>query len=573
MSASCSSASISSSSSFIAEPVHPKVAQSLSSLPVYLASPNSYSSSSLSSLGRSFSDEDHFSSQSQVASSASKVSAVAKAELAEDHNFVEKLLAKIALTKSEKDQKTSQSAVEPFMIILQNESLKATPREQLTAALSVAPHGTIYESLIKHALVDYYYAAKQPHEAALLLGVSSKEPKPYIVEDSTYERLQLMCKQETSAFFLAQHADSRSLDDPQWKQWIECIDGIYSEAEKLKKENVEKYIDIAKKVGKLQFKVYQNFKDLALIKKPSLIEYLRRAAELDDEVAQYEYALTFIEDSDEAIKWLERCARNGEKKALSKLVELGKRLQKIGSPKAVTIFRIAAELEDGEAQYRLAEIYGCGGCGLDGDSESSIHWYKRAAENQYPQAVSYWERNRADFECLIQADRQNSLEAQLKMALLVCPKSGKKTIFGQNEARSQRYKKMAAVNHNHDESIKQVYEDLQSPDVNWVTAISLYEKAAAKGSAFAMWRLGGMLWRGSPPNAKFKLQEDQVKAIEWIRKAAAAGNKDAIDNLKENESIYAQLDCNAVQPKSKSGSLSQLSSFEIQSSGKKDQHK
>lgn len=532
---SCSSASFSSSSSFIAGPLYPKLeldsqaAQPISSYP--------FSSSSLSSSSRSLSVGVPSDLPSHAASSASKTASIAQAELTPRHEIIEKLLKNIALSRSEQEQKLSQSSVEPFMLILQNESLSASPKEQLTAALSVVPKGTIYENLIKLALVDYYYSIKQPAEAMRLLGgISGKEPELTAspAQESSYERLQLKLRQERTDFFLAGKAPSRSLEQPEWQQWKKCIDEIKAEIEILRKENLEKFIWINHQVGQILYKAYNQFQ--MILERPKLLEYLQSAAELDDMTAQYEYAMTFPEESDDAIKWFECSARNGSLIALEKLLKLGKAFAAKDSPKAESIFRTAAELGNAESQFRLAHIYG------KVNALKAAPWFKKAAENQYSEAVSFWSAHERVFSWIVRAQEHNDLEAQLKLASEVFnPTSSLYSAWPKSQSVSDCYY-IRAANNLHVETIKMLYEDEGSSHVNWSTAASLYEKAAAKGSALAMWRLGAMLWNGSSPTKMPKFQFDQLKAIEWIRKAAAAGNEEAIANLKKNAVMYLRIE-------------------------------
>lgn len=456
-----------------------------------MSSSNQLQVSSLSSSSSSFS--------SSASSAYPTLSSSSSASLVKT-DTVAKLLKKIELFEKEGNEKRDAT---PIKLVLQSEQLSAFPEQQLRAALSIAGNEGEYAKMVKLALVEYYFKNDRAEEAASLLPPIGSTPA--VAELPLWDRLEKQLRLEKSYYH---HIKAHQLSENHetYRRWKTCVEEIFALSEKLKEVDAEKYILFEKELSEITYKISQDlslsFYDQSLSPEaPANVvkqkEFLLKAAQAGHAIAQFEYAIRLDGCSEEAIKWLYCSANQGNKKAQNKLLEFGKWLSQKGQNEIATrCFKFVASLDDGEAQWLLGEhIWN------NGNAIEAISWVKKAAQNNYPKAVEDWSCNQVFYGLIIKAREENDVEAQFWLG--------------------ERYYKG-----------------------NWQYAKKYYEMAAKQNHAEAMWRLGDFL---RPKNAvhikpELLVLQDPIAGIEWIRKAAAAGHKEAQADLQKNQEKYRKME-------------------------------
>src|SRR5262249_21697897 len=153
-------------------------------------------------------------------------------------------------------------------------------------------------------------------------------------------------------------------------------------------------------------------------------------------------------------------------------------------PEALRLYLKAAELGDPQAQTNVGAIFQ-DGAGVDRNPDEAMKWYLRAANGGNVQA----EKNLGDLYI------DKSLPAECRD-----PRTGE--FHGEG-----------------------CFWIRASPDPNITEGLKWYLKAAEQGHPGAMTNLGRLYALG------YGVKTDCVTAGKWLKKAAAAGNQAAKDNL------------------------------------------
>lgn len=122
-------------------------------------------------------------------------------------------------------------------------------------------------------------------------------------------------------------------------------------------------------------------------------EKMRKQADGGDSRAQYETGMMLLSgkgtdiDPDSALRWLEEAARQGHKKAITRLGILYFKGDAVaGNPqRAVELLQRVAS-DQALAQYYLGEAYATGK-GVDRDYATALNWYRQAEQSGYRRAT------------------------------------------------------------------------------------------------------------------------------------------------------------------------------------------
>ena len=228
------------------------------------------------------------------------------------------------------------------------------------------------------------------------------------------------------------------------------------------------------------------------------LDALRQLAEQGDAEAQYQLGMLYRTKEylhyKEASRWLLKAAEQGHPEAQNAAGEMlreGKKIQR-NLKEAFKWFSLAAEQGDATACYNLAKAYG-GGEGCKRNADLAMHWFQKAVEQGEWRALYY-------------------------MGMFWYDKD-----IHSKEAEEYFYKYSEHDNEIYPYIIN-MYRHCPDKVYKWTQRAA--EHGSSRVAANAQYQLGVFHEKG------ISCEQNMQKAIEWYRKSAAAGNKDAQEALK-----------------------------------------
>lgn len=228
------------------------------------------------------------------------------------------------------------------------------------------------------------------------------------------------------------------------------------------------------------------------------LDALRQLAEKGDAEAQYRLGMLYRTKEHlhykEAFRWLSKAAGQGHPSAQNAVGEMlrdGKKIQR-NLKEAFKWFSLAAEQGDATACYNLAKAYG-GGEGCKRNADLAMHWFQKAVEQGEWRALYY-------------------------MGMFWYDKD-----IHSKEAEEYFYKYSEHDNEIYPYIIN-MYRHCPDKVYKWTQRAA--EKGSSRVAANAQYQLGVFHEKG------ISCEQNMQKAIEWYRKSAAAGNKEAQEALK-----------------------------------------
>lgn len=309
----------------------------------------------------------------------------------------------------------------------------------------------------------------------------------------------------------------------------------------LKKSPAKRYLQQANKGDvKAQFELAQSYlKGSNDLKKDmdEAIKWLAKAAAQDHAQAQYLLGNAYYQgkgtrkNTTKAKKWLKRASKLKHKKAkslLNKIVTAEKDADKIAKLKKSPAYqyRIKAEQDDKEAQFKLGELYNIGGKGIAKDTDEAAKWYMRAAklghtESQYKLAKLAIEQGKIknSIRWFSKAARQGHLEASFELGVIYT--SGKGIKINYTEAMKWLQQAALAKHKKAGETIVKLYVD-NKIDIHDITSVGEWlEAVAVSGNQHAQYLLANL-----HQDKNHELFNEQ-KAVKWFKRSAKQGLSNA----------------------------------------------
>ena len=203
------------------------------------------------------------------------------------------------------------------------------------------------------------------------------------------------------------------------------------------------------------------------------------------------------ETEEERDALLIEAAKKGNKTAVGHCFLHGLNGQRADPDKAVALFRLQAEKDDGLAMYALAGCYGMG-LGVEADEDKSMLWMLSAARGGVVAAMG---------------------------DTAVCYAEGQGVDQDWNKAVEWFTKASDAGDVDATYNLAVAYADGMGLDADAKRAAALYRKAAEGGHPGAMFNLGVSLGEGEG------VEKDENAAVEWFTKASDKGDMGAAATL------------------------------------------
>ena len=274
----------------------------------------------------------------------------------------------------------------------------------------------------------------------------------------------------------------------------DASDSTYKQAYALFCEMTQKATDdsILYRVGKMTLDGIGTTKSVE-----NAIDWLKKAADLGNENAQYSLAKIYLEEKDfekvnSAIKMLEKLAENNNMMAEYTLgsIYADRESQYYDLEKAIGYLERSAEQDNQFAEYKLGVIYA--------DSESRYYDLEKA--------IGYLERSA----------KQDNQFAEYKLGVIYADPESRyydleKAIryFGQSAIQDNQSARYA---------LGVIYADSEKPYYNLDVAITYFKKAAEQGNEYAQYKLGSIYT--NPENNQYDIK----KGVSYLEQAANKGN-------------------------------------------------
>jgi len=296
------------------------------------------------------------------------------------------------------------------------------------------------------------------------------------------------------------------------------------------------------------------------------VDWYRKAAELGYAIAQFCLAVRYAngrgveKDYALAAEWCRKAAEQGYAKAqydLAERYEKGCGVEK-DDALAVEWYRRAAEQGDQDAQFNLALMYE-NGRGVDKDEVLAAEWYRNSAEQGYAKAqfnlawryangLGVEKNDELAVEWYCKSAEHGYVDAQYKLGWMYENGRGVEKDYA---LAAEWYRKAAEQGHaDAQNNLGCMYASGCGVDKSDAKSVELYSMAAEKGNQFAHFNLEVVAERGDA-SAQFCLghmyetglgvEKDDVKAVEWYRKAAEQGHAKAQDKLLMYLRMYHQM--------------------------------
>ena len=296
------------------------------------------------------------------------------------------------------------------------------------------------------------------------------------------------------------------------------------------------------------------------------VKWFRSAAELRDAQAQRNLGLMYFKgrgvakNYEEAVKWCHNAAEHGDEIAqcfLGLMYADGKGVAK-NDVEAVKWYRKAVEQGDQDAQFNLALMYE-NGRGVDKDEVLAAEWYRKSAEQGYAKAqfnlawryangLGVEKNDELAVEWYCKSAEHGYVDAQYKLGWMYENGRGVEKDYA---LAAEWYRKAAEQGHaDAQNNLGCMYASGCGVDKSDAKSVELYSMAAEKGNQFAHFNLEVVAERGDA-SAQFCLghmyetglgvEKDDVKAVEWYRKAAEQGHAKAQDKLLMYLRMYHQM--------------------------------
>ena len=297
------------------------------------------------------------------------------------------------------------------------------------------------------------------------------------------------------------------------------------------------------------------------------VKNYRIAADNGNVDAQYHLGLAYdtgqgvSKDYAVAVNWLIKAIDNGNPDAPAEIKRIGKAVPEIAIKtynsarsyydakkykEAAEQYRIAAELGNADAQYRLGWLY-LYGRDVKQDCQEAAKWYRKAADQgnsdaqhslgwlyecglgvkQDYQEAAKWYRKAAD---------QGNSHAQNNLGFLYYRGDGVAQDY--REAAKWLNKSAEQGNSSAQNTLGILYEYGWGVKQDFTRAVELYRKSAEQGEKYGQYDLALMYEEGKG------VKQDYQEAVKWYRKAAEQGHEDAKQRLNALE-IKAAKNTNA----------------------------
>ena len=210
----------------------------------------------------------------------------------------------------------------------------------------------------------------------------------------------------------------------------------------------------------------------------------------------------------------------------NRLIELANCADKKKQHKeAFEYYKLAAEVNNAEAQYRLGCYY-YNGKGTESDYSEATKWFRKAVEQGYAPAqcflgycfefgVGVQQDNTTAVDLYFKASEQGFAAAQHNLGL--CYENGKGVLKDETAAMKWYYKAAKQGYANAQCSLGICYDLGRGVNKDEIEAVRWYRKAADQGDMIAQTNLGVCYKFGQG------VLKDEVEAVKWYRKAAEQG--------------------------------------------------
>jgi len=296
------------------------------------------------------------------------------------------------------------------------------------------------------------------------------------------------------------------------------------------------------------------------------VDWYRKAAELGYAIAQFCLAVRYAngrgveKDYALAAEWCRKAAEQGYAKAQYDLAERDEKGCGVEKDDALAVewYRRAAEQGDQDAQFNLALMYE-NGRGVDKDEVLAAEWYRNSAEQGYAKAqfnlawryangLGVEKNDELAVEWYCKSAEHGYVDAQYKLGWMYENGRGVEKDYA---LAAEWYRKAAEQGHaDAQNNLGCMYASGCGVDKSDAKSVELYSMAAEKGNQFAHFNLEVVAERGDA-SAQFCLghmyetglgvEKDDVKAVEWYRKAAEQGHAKAQDKLLMYLRMYHQM--------------------------------
>jgi len=258
-----------------------------------------------------------------------------------------------------------------------------------------------------------------------------------------------------------------------------------------------------------------------------------------------------VSDNKKIVDLLCESVEQGDKKALKKLLELAwlgnsYAQYKLGNiykrkgvlqnyNEAVKWYRLSAEQENADAQYKLGIMFFCG-WGVMRNSAEAMKWWKKSAELGNTDAqcrlVEMFEQEECVKRDFAEAAKwyqklaeKGKVDAQFKLGNMYECGNGVKQDF----SAAAKWYQEAADQGNAGAQFKlgNMYESGNGVKQDFSAAAKCYQDAATQGNADAQCKLGNMYEHGSG------VKQDFDEAIRWYQKSAEQGNGEALNRFHD----------------------------------------